>query len=82
MTVRERPERCGRGGEGRTAGPDRTSRRMLGCCDGTGCTGLAGQYTVWGEVVEGMQNIDQVAPGEPPPIPDVMQRVYLESDAS
>ncbi len=28
-----------------------------------------------------MEYVDQIAPGEPPPIPDVMQKVYLQSDA-
>jgi hypothetical protein len=28
-----------------------------------------------------MEHVDEIAPGEPPPIPDVMQKVYLQSDA-
>jgi peptidylprolyl isomerase len=30
---------------------------------------LDGQYTVWGEVVEGMDCVDQINRGEPPPTP-------------
>ncbi len=45
-----------------------------------GCRPLTGQYTVWGEVIEGMEHVDQIAPGEPPPHPDVMQKVYLLAD--
>ena len=41
---------------------------------------LDGQYTVWGEVVEGMEHVDQIAKGEPPPQPDVMQKVYVLAD--
>jgi peptidylprolyl isomerase len=41
---------------------------------------LTGQYTLWGEVVEGMENVDKIAKGEPPPAPDVMQKVYLLAD--
>ena len=42
---------------------------------------LNGQYTVWGKVIEGMQYVDQIAKGEPPANPDVMQKVYLLADA-
>ena len=28
-----------------------------------------------------MDNVDKIAKGEPPPKPDVMQKVYLKSDA-
>ncbi len=38
---------------------------------------LNGQYTVWGQVVEGMQHIDSVAKGEPPANPDVIVKMYL-----
>ncbi len=41
---------------------------------------LNGQYTVWGRVVEGMEVVDALAPGEPPARPDRMIRVYLEED--
>ena len=30
---------------------------------------LDGQYTVWGEVVEGMDNVDALPKGEPPRSP-------------
>lgn len=43
---------------------------------------LNGQYTVWGNVVDGMQFVDQIAKGEPPPQPDVIVRMYLAGDAS
>ena len=49
-------------------------------CFGDGCRGLTGQYTLWGEVIEGMEHVDQIAKGEPPPQPDVMQKVYLLAD--
>ncbi|MBM3626222.1 MAG: peptidylprolyl isomerase [Alphaproteobacteria bacterium] len=31
---------------------------------------LNGQYTVWGEVVEGMEHVDAIKRGEPPRVPD------------
>jgi peptidylprolyl isomerase len=50
-------------------------------CFGDGCRGLTGQYTLWGEVIEGMEHVDKITRGEPPRSPDVMQKVYLLADA-
>ena len=50
-------------------------------CFGDGCRGLTNQYTLWGEVIQGMENVDKIAKGEPPPQPDMMQKVYLLADA-
>jgi peptidylprolyl isomerase len=50
-------------------------------CFGDGCRGLTGDYTLWGEVIEGMEHVDKIARGEPPPRPDVMLKVYLLADA-
>ena len=41
---------------------------------------LNGQYTVWGQVLEGMENVDKVAVGEPPANPTKMTKVRLQSD--
>jgi len=68
-------------GAARTVDPNSANSQFFICFDDTGCRGLTGQYTVWGEVVEGMENVDKIAPGEPPPIPDVMEKVYLQPDA-
>ncbi|MDD9901085.1 MAG: peptidylprolyl isomerase [Alphaproteobacteria bacterium] len=38
---------------------------------------LNGEYTVWGEVVEGMEHIDAVAKGEPPSDPDTIVKFSL-----
>lgn len=43
---------------------------------------LNGQYTVWGQVIDGMQHIDQVAKGEPPPKPDKIIKMTLGTPAS
>lgn len=69
-------------GAARTADPNSANSQFFICFDDTGCRALTGQYTVFGEVVEGMENVDKIAPGEPPPIPDVMEKVYLQSAAS
>jgi peptidylprolyl isomerase len=43
---------------------------------------LNGQYTVFGQVVDGMQHVDQIAKGEPPPKPDVIVKMYMASGAN
>jgi peptidylprolyl isomerase len=42
---------------------------------------LNGQYTVWGEVVEGMEFVDQIKRGEPPANPDKIVRMQVAADA-
>ncbi|MEC9345842.1 MAG: peptidylprolyl isomerase [Pseudomonadota bacterium] len=41
---------------------------------------LNGQYTVFGKVVEGMDHVDSIAPGEPPRYPDKMLKVQVAAD--
>jgi peptidylprolyl isomerase len=41
---------------------------------------LNGQYTVWGQVVEGMEHIDQIAQGEPPTDPDRIVQMRVAAD--
>ncbi|MGH6912343.1 MAG: peptidylprolyl isomerase [Geminicoccales bacterium] len=41
---------------------------------------LDGQYTVWGQVVEGMDCIDQLAKGEPPSEPDQIIHLQVAAD--
>ena len=39
------------------------------------------QYTVWGKVVDGMDNVDAINKGEPPRSPDKMVSVKIAADA-
>ena len=45
---------------------------------------LTNQYTVWGQVISGMEHVDKIKRGEggggAVTGPDVMQKVYLLSD--
>ena len=41
---------------------------------------LNGQYTVWGQVVEGMEHVDQIEKGEPPANPDSIVQMRVASD--
>lgn len=40
------------------------------------------QYTVWGKVISGMENVDKINKGEPPASPDKMITVRVASDAA
>ncbi len=42
---------------------------------------LDGQYTVWGQVIDGMENIDELARGEPPRAPDKIVSMRVAADA-
>ncbi|MBA4000041.1 peptidylprolyl isomerase [Brevundimonas sp.] len=51
----------------RTANPDSANSQFFICLDDA--TFLDGQYTVWGEVTEGMDHVDALPKGEPPRSP-------------
>ena len=44
--------------------------------------GLENKYTAWGRVVAGMDAVDKIAPGEPPPQPTTIVRAYLGDAAA
>lgn len=46
------------------------------------CRFLDGQYTVWGEVVEGMEHVDKLKRGEPVRDPDRIERMQVAADAA
>lgn len=41
---------------------------------------LNSQYTAWGEVISGMEFIDQIKKGEPPAKPDVIVKMQVAAD--
>ncbi|ANF53779.1 peptidylprolyl isomerase [Brevundimonas diminuta] len=51
----------------RTANPDSANSQFFICFDDARF--LDGQYTVWGEVIEGMEHVDALPKGEPPRAP-------------
>jgi peptidylprolyl isomerase len=71
--------RRGSVGAARTQNPNSANSQFF-ICFGDGCRGLTGQYTLWGEVIEGMEHVDKIAKGEPPRNPDVMLKVYVLSE--
>jgi peptidylprolyl isomerase len=72
------PFKRGSVGAARTQDPNSANSQFFICYDG--CAHLTGQYTLWGQVVEGMEHVDKITRGQPPPRPDVMLKVYLLAD--
>ena len=73
------PYKRGSVGAARTQNPNSANSQFFICYDG--CRPLTGQYTLWGEVIQGMEHVDKLARGEPPRNPDVILKVYLLADA-
>jgi peptidylprolyl isomerase len=69
-------------GAARTQDPDSANSQFFICFTDEGCSFLTGQYTVFGQVVEGMEFIDKVARGEPPAKPDTIVSLKLAADAA
>jgi peptidylprolyl isomerase len=64
----------------RAQSPDSGDSQFFICFDDA--TFLDHQYTVWGRVIDGMDNVDKLARGEPPPRPDRMLSVRVAADAA
>ena len=60
--------RVGTVGMARSMNPNSGDSQFFICFDG--CGHLTGQYTVWGQVERGMENVYNLAAGEPPASPD------------
>ena len=63
----------------RTPHPDSANSQFFICLDDSRF--LDGQYTVWGEVIEGMEHVDALPKGEPPPNPGRIQSVKVAADS-
>ncbi len=74
------PYKRGTIGMARTQSPDSANSQFFFCFTDTGCSFLTGQYTVWGQVTEGMEEIDKIALGEPPAEPDKIEKITIGSD--
>jgi peptidylprolyl isomerase len=62
------PHRRGTVSMARAQNPDSGDSQFFICFDDASF--LNGQYTVWGEVIEGMENVDKIKRGEPVQNPD------------
>jgi len=59
----------------RAQNPNSANSQFFICLDD--CGFLDGQYTVWGEVVEGMEYVDNLPKGEPPRAPGKILKASL-----
>jgi peptidylprolyl isomerase len=71
-------------GAARTSDPNSANSQFFICFTDTGCASLTGQYTVWGQVVDGIAAVDGIAKGEPGSgrvaNPDTIVKAYLASN--
>ena len=64
----------------RAQSPDSGDSQFFICFDDA--TFLDRKYTLWGRVIEGMENVDQINKGEPPANPDNIVSVKVAADAA
>ena len=64
----------------RAASPNSANSQFFICFDDA--TFLDNQYTAWGQVISGMENVDKLQRGEPPQNPDKMISVKVAADAA
>lgn len=71
----------GRGtvGMARAASPNSANSQFFICFKD--CSFLNGEYTVWGQVSEGMEFVDSITRGEPPANPDTIIKASIAADA-
>ena len=62
----------------RTNDPDTANSQFFICFDDAGF--LNRQYTVWGQVIEGMDNVDKIKRGEPVQDPDKIVSMKVAAD--
>ncbi|MEP2945776.1 MAG: peptidylprolyl isomerase [Lentilitoribacter sp.] len=62
----------------RAQSPDSANSQFFICFEDAGF--LNKQYTVWGQVIEGMENIDQIKRGEPVQDPDSIVTMRVAAD--
>jgi peptidylprolyl isomerase len=64
----------------RAANPDSANSQFFICFDDAAF--LNGQYTVWGKVTSGMENVDKIKRGEPVKNPDKIVKAHIAADAA
>ncbi len=62
----------------RSASPDSANSQFFICFDDTPF--LNKQYTVWGQVIDGMDNVDKIKRGEPVADPDSIVSMKVSAD--
>jgi cyclophilin family peptidyl-prolyl cis-trans isomerase len=59
----------------RAQNPNSANSQFFICFDD--CSFLDGQYSVWGQVIEGMEFVDNITRGEPPANPDKIIKMEI-----
>lgn len=76
------PYKRGTVGAARTQNPNSANSQFFICFTDNGCSFLTGQYTVWGQVVSGMEFVDKIKRGAEGSgmvdNPDVMVKVTVQ----
>jgi len=72
------PFKRGTCGMARSASPDSANSQFFICF--ASAPFLNGQYTVWGEVISGMEFVDRIKRGEPPQNPDRIVSMKVAAD--
>lgn len=67
-------------GMARSKHPDSANSQFFICFDDSGCASLTGSYTVWGQVVGGMEYVDTIKRGQPPRRPDLIEKMSIAAD--
>jgi len=70
------PHKRGVASMARAHNPNSANSQFFICLDDSGF--LDGQYTVWGEVIEGMEHVDALPKGEPPRQPGRIVKASLK----
>jgi peptidylprolyl isomerase len=73
------PHKRGTVSMARAQNPDSADSQFFICFDDAPF--LNGQYTVWGQVVEGMENVDKIKRGEPVRDPDKILKAAMATGA-
>jgi peptidylprolyl isomerase len=63
----------------RAQNPNSANSQFFSCFDDASF--LDKQYTVWGTVIEGMENVDKIKRGEPVQNPDKIKSLKVAADA-
>ena len=74
------PHRRGACSMARSQSPNSANSQFFICF--APCEFLDGQYTVWGQVVEGMEHVDRLKRGEPVSNPDRIVKMQVAADAA
>ena len=72
------PHERGTASMARSQNPDSANSQFFICFEEAPF--LNRQYTVWGKVIEGMENVDKIKRGEPVRDPDKMLKVQVAAD--